>query len=152
MKKRAIFGMIGAASLALSMSSCLGMMESSLDVPLGYGGNVGVTVSNYIPPLVNSWNNWGIGGWNGLGWYPGPGSSLNPIVRPIRPALRPGTVSPAPAPAPPVNNGNGNWRPPFNGNNQPSTPAPSPNRPGTTGSNISYRPVNQLPNGSQGRH
>ncbi|MDE5744519.1 MAG: hypothetical protein K2H84_02510 [Paramuribaculum sp.] len=149
MKQRVLFGMTGIALLGLSMSSCLGMMESTLDVPLGYGSNVGVTVSNYIPPLVN---NWGYGGWNGLGWFPGSGPGIAPIVPPVRPALRPGTVTPLP-PAnnwrPPVNN---TWRPPVI--SKPSTPAPAqaPNRPGTSNSNINYRPVDKLPTSSQGRH
>ena len=147
MKKRGLLGMAGIAALGLSMSSCLGMMESTLDVPLGYGGNVGVTVSNYIPSLVN---NWGYGGWNGLGWFPGPGPSIAPIITPVRPALRPGTVI-APPPVnnwrPPVNN---NWRPPVS--SKPSTPAPAPNRPGASNSNINYRPVDKLPTNSQGRH
>ncbi|MDE6651678.1 MAG: hypothetical protein K2K08_04655 [Paramuribaculum sp.] len=146
MKRKNFFALVSAAVLGMGLSGCEAMIDSSLDVPLGYGSSLGVSVSNYIP-LVNSWNNYGYGLWNGAGWY--PGTVVRPIVTPIRPALRPGTIAPPPVNnwRPPVNN---NWRPPVT--NQPSTPAPAPSRPGTSNSNISYRPVDKLPTSSQGRH
>ncbi len=140
MKRKNTIRFIGAAVLGLSLSSCEAMWDSSIDIPLGYGGNVGVSVSNVgYSPWVNNWTNYIYAPWNGLGWNPAP---ARPIITPVRPALRPGTVAPPPANnwRPPVNNGNsGNWRPPVN--NQPIQPAPS--RPGN--SNISYRPVSSMP-------
>lgn len=142
MKRKNVIRFIGAAILGLSLSSCEAMWDSSIDIPLGYGGNVGVSVSNVgYSPWVNNWTNYVYTPWNGLGWNPAP---VRPIVTPVRPALRPGTINP---PAnnwrPPVNSGNsgnsGNWRPPVN--NLPNQQAPS--RPGN--SNISYRPVSSMP-------
>ncbi|MDE5822655.1 MAG: hypothetical protein K2H63_09275 [Paramuribaculum sp.] len=141
MKRNNVLALMSAAVIGLGFSSCEAMLDSSLDVPLGYGSSLGVSVSNYIP-LVNSWNNYGYGLWNGGGWY--PGTVVRPVVAPIRPAQRPGVIAPPVPPAPPVNNwrppvNNNTWRPPVN--NVPSNPAPE--RPGN--SNISYRPVNSMP-------
>lgn len=102
---------------ALLFASCDAMWDTSVDVPLGYGGSLGIGVST---PVYSPWSGYWPGpayGWNN-GWWPGP--SYVPVVRP---PLRPGAVVNRPA----VRPGNGvlppsNWRPPINTNPGPALP------------------------------
>lgn len=120
-----IFAASAVVAGAMAVGGCDAMWDTSVDVPLGYGGSIGVGVSAPIFPPSYGWQSpfWG------PGWGPGWG------VGPVRPPLRPGIVRP-PVQRPPVNNPGQNWRPP--GNNQPTRPPmqinPAPVRPPATGS------------------
>ncbi len=113
----AIFAAIATTA---AMIGCDAMWDTSLDVPLGYGGNLGIGVST---PIYSS--GYWPGNWIGSGWGWNPPTWINPA--PVRPPIRPGGNI-APAPRPPQNNPGTNWRPPVNngGSNPPFTTTPAP--------------------------
>lgn len=138
MKTKNALKYVAAGLLGIGVCGCDAMWDSSVDIPLGYGGNVGVSVSSPIYGVpwysgINSWSNWNNYPW---GWNSGP--IVRPIIRPIVPPLAPSPIRPGSRP--PANN----WRPPVN-----STPSVPPPRPGNgnfkPGSSISRPPANANP-------
>lgn len=100
--------LISASSL-LALASCDAMWDTSVDVPLGYGGSLGIGVTT---PVYSPWSGYWPGAYNwNSGWWPGP--AYVPVVRP---PLRPGAVvnRPAMRPGAGVAPPSGNWRPPGN--------------------------------------
>lgn len=115
---KTISRIILSASALLALTSCDAMWDTSVDVPLGYGGSLGIGVST---PVYSPWSGYWPGSyWNGWnsGWWPGPS-----YIPSVRPPLRPGAVVNRPA----VRPGNGvlpppGWRPPVNTNPGPALP------------------------------
>lgn len=100
--------LISASSL-LALASCDAMWDTSVDVPLGYGGSLGIGVTT---PVYSPWSGYWPGAYNwNSGWWPGP--AYVPVVRP---PLRPGAVVNRPAirPGAGVAPPSSNWRPPGN--------------------------------------
>lgn len=117
------------------------MLDTSLDVPLGYGGSVGIGVSAPLfPPTAPIGPGW-TSGWWGPGWS---------IGGPVRPPVRPGVVVGPPAVRPP--NQGSNWRPPVN---NPRPPANTPQRPSNIQrppASTSTPPITATPVTRPGRH
>lgn len=120
MKTKNALKVIAAALIGASAWGCDAMWDSSVDIPLGYGGSVGVNLSTpvYGSPWYNGWNSWNSwNNWNNYPWGWNSGPIFRPIVRPIIPS------------GPPAQKPGGNWRPPVNNNNRP------PLRPGNGSGN-----------------
>lgn len=150
MKIKRTLKYVAAILVGAAAWSCDAMWDTSVDVPFGYGGNLGVSVSTPIyggyNPWYNGWNNWnGWPAWGGIGWNPGPiVRPIRPVITPVRPPMRPGTTPPS--------NG-GNWRPPVN--NPPVNNNPPANRPVTlppVQGSVSTPPVQVSPVTRPGRH
>lgn len=144
MKTKRTLKYVAAMLVGAAVWSCDAMWDTSVDVPFGYGGNLGVSVSTPIyggyNPWYNGWNSWNSWpGWGGIGWNPGPiVRPIRPVRPPVRPPMRPGTTPPS--------NG-GNWRPPVNN--------PPVNRPVTlppVQGSVSTPPVQVSPVTRPGRH
>ena len=68
--------LISASSL-LALASCDAMWDTSVDVPLGYGGSLGIGVTT---PVYSPWSGYWPGAYNwNSGWWPGP--AYVPVVR-----------------------------------------------------------------------
>lgn len=108
-----------ASLLGLIATSCDAMWDTSLDVPLGYGGNLGIGVSSPIFTYDYWYPGWDVSfwKWNSPIW----GGALPP-----RPPVRPGIVAPPPPSANPNPNPGNNWRPPVSGTKPPFTTTPAP--------------------------